>query len=81
MPWSGEDRSRSESAADRSVGIERILSRGEIRVALTGNQPPFNMTTKQGELIGLEVALENTGMLKRAWYDWFENPDGLESIR
>lgn len=59
MPWSDSDRSRSEPAADRSAGIERILSRGEIRVALTGDQPPFNMTTKQGELIGLEVALAN----------------------
>lgn len=34
-----------------------ILSRGELRIGMTGEQPPLNMTTKSGELVGLEVAL------------------------
>ena len=37
--------------------IDRILKRGELVVGTSGNMPPFNMTTKQGELIGLDVDL------------------------
>ena len=37
--------------------IENIVKRGEFRVGMTGNQPPFNMKNKQGELMGLEVDL------------------------
>jgi polar amino acid transport system substrate-binding protein len=40
--------------------LQRILDRGEIRVGLSGNQPPLNMTTKQGEIVGLEVDLIGT---------------------
>lgn len=36
---------------------DRILSRGEIRVGMSGNQPPFNMKNRQGELIGMDVDL------------------------
>ena len=38
-------------------GLRGILSRGELRVGMSGEQPPLNMTTKAGELVGLEVAL------------------------
>jgi polar amino acid transport system substrate-binding protein len=37
--------------------LERILDSGELRVGLSGNQPPLNMTNKNGEIIGLEVDL------------------------
>jgi polar amino acid transport system substrate-binding protein len=37
--------------------IERILKRGELLVGTSGNMPPFNITTKQGELIGLDIDL------------------------
>jgi polar amino acid transport system substrate-binding protein len=37
--------------------LQQILDRGEIRVGLSGNQPPLNMQTKQGEIVGLEVDL------------------------
>lgn len=38
-------------------GLSGILERGELRVGMSGEQPPLNMTAKSGELVGLEVAL------------------------
>lgn len=35
--------------------IKRIVKTGEIRIGMTGNQPPFAMKAKSGELIGYEV--------------------------
>lgn len=57
-------------ARDRASGIERILREGELRIGMSGDQPPLNMTTKDGRLIGLEVALaralaENMGVTAR----------------
>jgi polar amino acid transport system substrate-binding protein len=40
-----------------SMRLQRILDSGELRVGLSGNQPPLNMTDKNGEIIGLEVDL------------------------
>jgi polar amino acid transport system substrate-binding protein len=40
-----------------STRLERILESRELRVGLSGNQPPLNMRNKQGEIIGLEVDL------------------------
>jgi polar amino acid transport system substrate-binding protein len=37
--------------------LDRILESGELRVGLSGNQPPLNMKNKSGEIIGLEVDL------------------------
>lgn len=37
--------------------LDRILLKGELRVATAGSMPPLNMTTKTGEIIGLEVDL------------------------
>ena len=37
--------------------LQRILDSGELRVGLSGNQPPLNMADKNGEIIGLEVDL------------------------
>ena len=34
--------------------LDRISQRGELIVGTAGSMPPFNMTTKQGEVIGLE---------------------------
>ncbi|MGH0031241.1 MAG: transporter substrate-binding domain-containing protein [Myxococcota bacterium] len=45
------------SPAKQPTALERILARGELRVGMSGEQPPLNMTTKRGELVGLEVAL------------------------
>jgi polar amino acid transport system substrate-binding protein len=38
-------------------GIQAILARGELRIGMSGEQPPLTMTTKKGELVGLDVAL------------------------
>jgi len=49
--------SHGETAPAR---LQRILESGELRVGLSGNQPPLNMRDKRGELIGLEVDLVET---------------------
>jgi polar amino acid transport system substrate-binding protein len=46
-----------ETGAPGATRIDRILASGELRVGLTGSQPPLNMRDKSGELIGLEVDL------------------------
>lgn len=37
--------------------LSNILKNGEIRIGMTGNQPPFTMKAKDGELVGYEVDL------------------------
>lgn len=37
--------------------LQQIVESGELRVGLSGNQPPLNMKNKRGEIIGLEVDL------------------------
>jgi polar amino acid transport system substrate-binding protein len=37
--------------------IDRIQQRGTLTVGMTGNMPPLNMTSKEGELMGYEVDL------------------------
>ena len=44
-------------AAEPEPGLERIAKTGELRVGVSGEQPPLNMTAKSGELIGMEIAL------------------------
>ncbi len=48
---------QSLSGAVHSDRLQRILESRELRVAMSGNQPPLNMTNKRGELFGLEVDL------------------------
>lgn len=45
-------------AGDSPV-LERIVKNGELRVGLSGSQPPLNATSRAGELMGLEVDLAN----------------------
>lgn len=47
----------TSTAQSRSPVIDRILDRGELVVGTMGKMPPLNMTTKDGNLIGLEVDL------------------------
>ncbi len=49
------DFARTETESQR--GLARILRTGELRVGISGEQPPLNMVAKSGELLGLEVAL------------------------
>jgi polar amino acid transport system substrate-binding protein len=37
--------------------IDRILQKGELVVGTAGSMPPLNMTTRDGEIIGLEADL------------------------
>ena len=34
--------------------LDRIIESGQLRVGLSGNQPPLNMKNRAGEIIGLE---------------------------
>jgi len=45
------------ATAKDSPVLDRILKNGEIRVGMSGNQPPFNAHSRNGGLIGLEVDL------------------------
>ena len=44
-------------ASGTSPVLDRILSRGELRVGMSGDMPPLNMTTKEDKLIGLDADL------------------------
>ena len=47
----------SASAAASSPVLDQILSRGELRVGMSGDMPPLNMTTREDKLIGLDADL------------------------
>ena len=40
--------------------LQQIQKSGVLRVGLSGNQPPFNMTTRAGKIIGIEPDLANS---------------------
>jgi len=44
-------------AAPANGRLSAILARGELRVGVTGDQPPLNMKTRNGKLRGLEIDL------------------------
>jgi len=44
-------------APSSSPVLDRILSRGELRVGMSGDMPPLNMTTKEDQIIGLDADL------------------------
>ena len=43
------------TGAPMSERLQRVLESRELRVGLSGSQPPLNMKNKRGEIIGLEV--------------------------
>lgn len=45
------------ATAQEAPVLNRIIESGELRVGMSGTQPPFAMKTKTGELIGYEVDL------------------------
>ncbi len=47
----------ADNSSSAPMRLQRILDSGELRIGLSGNQPPLNMTDKNGEIIGLEVDL------------------------
>ena len=46
-----------QNAASSSPVLDRIKDRGELVVGTMGKMPPLNMTTKDGDLIGMEIDL------------------------
>lgn len=38
-------------------GLSRIVDSGELRIGMSGEQPPLTMLSRDGELLGLDVAL------------------------
>lgn len=48
---------RGAEDAPPSRGLARIAESGELRVGMSGEQPPLTMTSRSGELLGLDVAL------------------------
>jgi polar amino acid transport system substrate-binding protein len=53
----GACQSLSPSPGHTSARLPQILSRGALRVGLTGDQPPLNMKARSGQLEGMEVHL------------------------
>jgi polar amino acid transport system substrate-binding protein len=47
----------SSSRKEPSGGLSRIVASGELRIGMSGEQPPLTMTSRNGELLGLDVAL------------------------
>jgi len=47
-------------SAHPSTRLQGILDRGELRIGLSGNQPPLNMKDKSGQIVGLDVDLITT---------------------
>ena len=47
----------SSSHPDNLECLHRILESGQLRVGMTGTQPPLNMKNTKGKLIGLDVEL------------------------
>ncbi len=47
------------AVAQDSPVLDRVIKNGQLRVGMSGNQPPFNATARNGSLIGLEVDLAN----------------------
>jgi polar amino acid transport system substrate-binding protein len=47
----------TRAQASPSPAIDRIRARGELVVGTAGSMPPLNMTTREGDVIGLDVDL------------------------
>ncbi len=39
--------------------LSRIVTSGKLRIGMTGDQPPLNVMSRSGQLIGMEVDLAN----------------------
>ncbi|MFP6640054.1 MAG: transporter substrate-binding domain-containing protein, partial [Myxococcota bacterium] len=49
----------SDPASSSSPVLDRVFQSGILRVGMSGDQPPFNMTTQSGQIIGIEPDLAN----------------------
>ena len=48
-----------KKAESGSPVLDRVFQTGILRVGMSGDQPPFNMTTTKGQIIGMEADLAN----------------------
>jgi polar amino acid transport system substrate-binding protein len=53
----GPQQPSSMQTAGTSPVLDRVLSRSELRVGMSGDMPPFTMTTKEDKIIGLDADL------------------------
>jgi polar amino acid transport system substrate-binding protein len=53
FPGGGDD------SAPKQTTLERIKTSGIIKVGMSANQPPFNVKTRDGKIIGLDADLAN----------------------
>ncbi|MBE9542826.1 MAG: ABC transporter substrate-binding protein, partial [Proteobacteria bacterium] len=44
-------------SAPAGAVLDRVIQKGELRVGTSGNQLPFSVTTKEGDIIGLDADL------------------------
>ena len=47
----------SSAATAQSPVLNRVVKTGKLRVGMSGDQPPLNVKSKSGQMIGLEVDL------------------------
>jgi polar amino acid transport system substrate-binding protein len=52
-------------AATAGPVLDRIMKKGELVVGMSGDQPPLNVTTKDGKIIGLEPDIAS--FMASAW--------------
>jgi len=50
---------KTEAPPSATPVLDRIMKSGVLRVGLTGTQPPFNMKTRSGQIIGIDADLAN----------------------
>jgi len=57
--WAAGCAGLPQNPGDSSSGavLRRVAAAGELRVGCTGDMPPLNMMTRDGELIGMEIEL------------------------
>jgi ABC-type amino acid transport substrate-binding protein len=44
-----------EAPAQESQTLNRVITSGTLRVGMSGNQPPYNVVSRSGDVIGIEV--------------------------
>lgn len=70
--------------ANAGTILDGILKKGELVVAITGDQPPLNATTKEGEIIGLDADLARaiaTSMNVKLRFSKMAFPDLLPALQ
>ncbi len=45
----------SDVPAQESQTLNRVITSGTLRVGMSGNQPPYNVVSREGDVIGIEV--------------------------